>query len=277
MPISQPTTDPVGHGAGDRARRRSARSSTAARAGPPGRASSPARSAGTGSAGRSSRTSRSTSAVMPGWPSRRRGCGRSAAAASAPRRDAPRRRSRSSSATPRPIEASTPALGQPSGLPRMTPQTTASRPKLTSARPGRSSLSDGPRLSVRRNHASGSSTRPMGTLIQKIQCQLRPSAIAPPTSGSECDGEAADRTPGAECQATALGGDRGAEQGQRQRHDHRRAGALDGPGDDERLDAVGHRGGRRGGGEDREADDEHPPASPAVAEGGAGQQQRRRR
>ena len=42
---------------------------------------------------------------------------------------------------------------------------------------------DGPWVSVRREYASGIATSPIGTLTQKIHCQARPSAIAPPTSG----------------------------------------------------------------------------------------------
>ena len=41
----------------------------------------------------------------------------------------------------------------------------------------------GPWLSVSRRPASGTSTRPIGTLIQKIQCHEAAWTTAPPTSG----------------------------------------------------------------------------------------------
>ena len=72
---------------------------------------------------------------------------------------------------------------QPSSFARIRPHTTASRPTLASPRPGRSSLVDGPYDSFRRAEAIGIAMRPIGTLSQKIHCQARPSAIAPPTSG----------------------------------------------------------------------------------------------
>jgi hypothetical protein len=45
-----------------------------------------------------------------------------------------------------------------------------------------SSCGRGPKLSLRRRAASGISASPIGTLSQKIQCQLIPPAIAPPTT-----------------------------------------------------------------------------------------------
>ena len=47
----------------------------------------------------------------------------------------------------------------------------------------RSSCGRGPKLSFNFRAARGISARPMGTLSQKIQCQLIPPAIAPPTTG----------------------------------------------------------------------------------------------
>ena len=72
---------------------------------------------------------------------------------------------------------------QPSELPRTSPQTIPNSPTLTSARPLRSSLPAGPRLSFSRRNASGARTRPIGTLSQKIQCHEIPLTTAPPTSG----------------------------------------------------------------------------------------------
>src|SRR5438552_1755766 len=85
--------------------------------------------------------------------------------------------------SPAPSDATISVLVQPSSLPRTRPHTRAKRPALTMPNPGRSSRLDGPRVSVRRVSAIGIATRPIGTLIQKIACQARPSAIAPPTSG----------------------------------------------------------------------------------------------
>ncbi len=52
-----------------------------------------------------------------------------------------------------------------------------------SPRPGMSNRPSGPWDSVRRSAARGMTTSPIGTFSQKIQCQSRPSAMAPPTSG----------------------------------------------------------------------------------------------
>ena len=56
-------------------------------------------------------------------------------------------------------------------------------PLDASASPGRSSVPYGPLLSSRRRAASGTTSSPIGTLIQKIQCQEMPCTTAPPTSG----------------------------------------------------------------------------------------------
>ncbi len=72
---------------------------------------------------------------------------------------------------------------QPRSLPFTSAQTMASKPPLMRARPGMSRRSDGPWLSSRRKNASGITSSPIGTFTQKIHCQARPSAMAPPTSG----------------------------------------------------------------------------------------------
>ncbi len=46
-----------------------------------------------------------------------------------------------------------------------------------------SSAVRGPKLSGMRRSTSGTTSRPMGTLSQKIHCQARPCAMAPPTTG----------------------------------------------------------------------------------------------
>ena len=71
----------------------------------------------------------------------------------------------------------------PTLLPRTSPHTMPNSPTLTSPRPRRSSLLDGPWLSFSRRNASGASTSPIGTFSQKIQCHEIPLTTAPPTSG----------------------------------------------------------------------------------------------
>ena len=62
-----------------------------------------------------------------------------------------------------------------------------------------SRLPYGPWLSVRLRAANGITTRPTGTLIQKIQCQLSVVMTAPPTSGPSATAipPIADQTPSA--------------------------------------------------------------------------------
>ena len=136
-----------------------------------------------------------------------------------------------------------------------------------------SSLSAGPWLSWSRIHASGMRTRPMGTLSQKIQCQLMPSTMAPPTRGPSATARPpmAPHAPSATPRRSAR--DRGTQQGQGQGHHERGSGALDGASDDERFDAVGQRRAGRCQREQRQAHDQHPPATEAVTQRGAGEQQ----
>jgi len=54
---------------------------------------------------------------------------------------------------------------------------------VRSTTPGRSSRSGTPWLSGSIRIASGRATTPIGTLIQKIQCQSMPWVTAPPTIG----------------------------------------------------------------------------------------------
>ena len=64
-----------------------------------------------------------------------------------------------------------------------------------------------------------------------------------------------------------------AEQGERQRHDHRSAGSLECPGRDQNADAGRQCGGRRRRGEQRDAGHEDPPTTEPLAEGGGRQQE----
>ena len=97
---------------------------------------------------------------------------------------------RSSQATKAAI-SSAPIASEPriSGLvhpwlfPRMTAQTIAKRPVLTSASPGRSRRPAGPCDSSSRLSASGISASPIGTLSQNTHCHEIPSTTAPPTTG----------------------------------------------------------------------------------------------
>ena len=74
-------------------------------------------------------------------------------------------------------------LVQPSDCARTSPNTIPNAPVEASPRPGRSSVPYGPWLSLSQRIASGSTISPIGTLIQKIQCQEMPCTTAPPTSG----------------------------------------------------------------------------------------------
>ena len=88
-----------------------------------------------------------------------------------------------SSATPPASAATIWGLLQPSPWPRIRPKTTPNRPAAARPTPGRSRLCAGPWDSVSRRAATGMTTSPIGTLIQKIQCHEMPSTTAPPTSG----------------------------------------------------------------------------------------------
>ena len=88
-------------------------------------------------------------------------------------------------------------------------------------------------------------TRPIGTLIQKIQCQEMPCTTAPPTSGPSATAIplTPDHTPIAMPRRSR---ERLGEQRERQRGDDRRARALDGARGHEQPGARRERGGGRG-------------------------------
>src|SRR5215475_10229725 len=160
-------------------------------------------------------------------------------------------RNAATSRAPTAIDGSTVMLVQPWSLPRTTPSTMPSRPRLARATPGRSSRDADPRLSVSRAQATGSSAMPMGTFSQKIHCQDAPSTTAPPTSGP-----IAMASPPTAPQAPRASPRRAGQQGERQRDENRRADALHRPRRDQRADAGGERRGGRPRGEDAEPDDE---------------------
>ena len=123
--------------------------------------------------------------------------------------------------------------------------------------------------------ASGTSAMPIGTLIQKIQCQEMPSTTAPPTSGpiATARPEMPDQRPStsprrpagkASESSVSVSGSTDAARG-----------ALDGAGGDQRAGGGGERCSGGGDGERRDADDEHALAAEAVAERRAGEQQHR--
>ena len=176
------------------------------------------------------------------------------------------------SVAPTIMGGSTPRLVQPWALPRTRPQTMPNRPALTRARPGRSSERLGPRVSVRRKKATGSSARPIGTLTQKMNCQEKPSTMAPPMTGPSATARPAVRS---RCPGPGRGGRRHGrrEDRQGQRRDDRAADALQGARRDQGADARRHGGGGRAEGEDREAHQEHALAPEAVAQRGAGQEE----
>ena len=115
---------------------------------------------------------------------------------------------------------------------------------------------------------------PIGTLTQKMNCQLRPSTIAPPTSGPSAMARPAiaPHAPSARPRRFrhGVGEDR-----EGQGEDDRGAEALEGPGEDEGVAGRGERRERRRSGEQGDADGEHPLAPEPVAERGAGQQEDR--
>ena len=73
-------------------------------------------------------------------------------------------------------------LVQPCPLPRTRPNTTPNSPPVISTTPSGSSRPAPDRLSVT-SHSSDSSSRPIGTLIQKIHCQDPAWVTAPPMTG----------------------------------------------------------------------------------------------
>ncbi len=72
---------------------------------------------------------------------------------------------------------------QPASPARTRPQAIAIAPPATSGTAGRSSRLALPRLSGRYLADMTAAASPIGTLIQKIQCQLSPCTTTPPTSG----------------------------------------------------------------------------------------------
>ena len=166
---------------------------------------------------------------------------------------------------------------QPTSLARTRPQTIPTRPALARPRPSRSKLETGPRVSSSRKRMSGTSSSPIGTLSQKIQCQESPLTTAPPTSGPNATARPLMPPQMPNATPAPARGDSGRQDGQRQRHDDRAAHTLGGPSDVESEDRRCQRG--RGGRhrEDRDADRQQPPAPEPVAQGGAGQQQHRER
>ena len=93
-----------------------------------------------------------------------------------------------------------------------------------------------------------------------------PSTTAPPTSGPNATARPAIPPQAPSASPRCSGGDRGAEDRQRQRHHDRAAETLHGPGGVEQLDGRRERRGDRAEREDRDADREDPAPAEAVAE-----------
>ncbi|CAA9552762.1 MAG: hypothetical protein AVDCRST_MAG49-1931, partial [uncultured Thermomicrobiales bacterium] len=83
-----------------------------------------------------------------------------------------------------------------------------------------------------------------------------------------------DRRPDAERAAALLRREGLGDQGERERHDQRRADPLQGPHRDQDLDALGEGGDQRGAGEDGDADQEPAPAAEPVTEAAPGDLER---
>ena len=137
--------------------------------------------------------------------------------------------------------------------------------------PGRSSGTCAPRLSLRRRGASTAAVSPIGTLIQKIQCQSSVLTRTPPSSGPSATPRPGDGRPQAECRRAPLDRERGGQQGQRERHQECGADALDGAREHELREVLGERSRGRGRREDEQPDDEHAAAAVAIAERGSRQ------
>ena len=129
------------------------------------------------------------------------------------------------------------------------------RARRASRASGRARSSDrsAPVLSGMRARASGIATSPIGTLTQKIQLHAMPSAIAPPTTGPVATARPVRPWSAPMAAPRRSARERGADEGEGERHDERRAGALHGARRDEpaRRRGEGARGGREG--EDDEA------------------------
>ena len=92
-------------------------------------------------------------------------------------------RNAASSAAPPIRPASTSNEVHPASLPRTMPKTMPRTPRPARSTPGMSSRTRAPNALGRTQSTNGIARMPTGTLIQKIDCQLRPSTMAPPSSG----------------------------------------------------------------------------------------------
>ena len=130
------------------------------------------------------------------------------------------------------------------------------------------------RLSTSMRGASAAATRPIGTLTNSTQRQLRPLVRIAAEQHAGGAAGARDRAPHAQ-RAVALGalGEGRGDDRQRRRRDDRGAEALDrARGDQPRL-RLGEAAGERGEREDDQAEHEHAPAAEQVGEPAAEQQE----
>ena len=111
---------------------------------------------------------------------------------------------------------------------------------------------------------------PIGTLIQKIQCQSMPCVTAPPTIGPNRDCETGEPAVDPDDHPAPLSRESGRQDGQTERQDDRAAEPLHRPGDDQ-VGRVRRQGAGDGSdGEQGEPAGEDLPPSEPVAERGGG-------
>ena len=177
------------------------------------------------------------------------------------------------STAPSRSEPTTSGLPHPAWLPRTSPHTRPSAPPVTSARPRMSRLVSVPKLSRIRVSTSGtasSADRDVDPEDPLPRQSLDHRAADQRAAGH---GQAGDRAEDPDRRAAALGREGRAQQGQAERHEQRRAGALHGARGDQPADVGRQRAGGRGRGEERQAEGVEVAPPVAVAERRAGHQQ----
>ena len=179
-------------------------------------------------------------------PPRRSASGRSASAASARARAAPKPTNATVSSTPAASAADDLEAAPAGGVAAHEPPDHAQSGARRRARgPGCRGRCRGRRLSSIRASTSGITTRPIGTLSQKIHCQARPSTIAPPTNGPLATASPVTALKIPSARARRSGGNAALSSASAERHHQRRARALDGARGDQPADVGRERACRR--------------------------------
>ena len=158
--------------------------------------------------------------------------------------------------------------------PSMRPKTTPSRPRVSSATPGRSRRCLRPgRTSGMNTHASATSRTPIGTFRKKIHRHPACVTISPPSVGPSS-------TPSPDMMPVAAKAGPRFSAGRIEVMIARPCGAssaaptpCSGAESDELAGCLGHPGGQAGGREHRDAEQEHRPRADDVAEPAGGDQQ----